>query len=92
MKTPRARIKGMLRQIFLRSGERAAAMKKTGYCCEKCGIKQSKKKGQEVKLNVHHKQGISVWNEIIDLIYKHLLECELEVLCVECHHKEHHGY
>ena len=82
----------MLRQIFLRSVERQEALKRDHYSCVQCGAKQSKKKGCEVKVQVHHKKGISIWDEIIDMIYKHLL-CsadELETLCTECHNKEHH--
>jgi len=90
MKTPRARIKGMLRQIFLKSNERAEALKRDNYTCVDCGKKQSVKKGFECKVQVHHKEGINVWDEIIDLIYKHLL-CDvdkLETLCVDCHDKK----
>lgn len=88
-KTPRSRIKGMLRQIFLRSAERAEALKRDKYTCCDCGIKASKKKGHEVKVQVHHKEGIDVWDEIIELIYEQLL-CDpdkLETLCVDCHNK-----
>ena len=90
MKTPRARIKGMLRQIFLKSSERAEALKRDHYTCVDCGLKQSAKKDHVVKVQVHHKEGIDVWDEIIDLIYKHLL-CDvdkLETLCVDCHDKK----
>ena len=89
MKTPRARIKGMLRQIFLKSSERAEALKRDNYTCQMCGRKQSAKRGCECKVQVHHKEGIDVWDEIIDLIYNHLL-CDvdnLETLCVDCHNK-----
>ncbi len=91
METPRSRIKGMLRQIFLRSRERANALKDKGYCCERCGIKQSVKKNNVVKLNVHHKKGIDIWDEVIEIIRKNIL-CEvkdLEVLCIKCHKEEH---
>jgi len=89
-RTSRARIKGMLRQMWVRSAERSEAMKRDDYCCQDCGIKQSKKKGFEVKVNVHHKEGIEVWDEIIELIEEHLL-CnpdKLETLCVDCHDKK----
>lgn len=79
----------MLRQIFLRSAERAEALKRDKYTCCDCGIKASKKKGHEVKVQVHHKEGIDVWDEIIELIYEQLL-CDpdkLETLCVDCHNK-----
>ena len=84
--TPRTRVKGMLRQLFLKSNERAAALKRDNYTCVKCGKKQSIKKGHELKINVHHKQGIH-WEQLIELIYQELL-CSsdmLEVLCVDCH-------
>jgi 5-methylcytosine-specific restriction endonuclease McrA len=92
MRTPRSRIKGLLRQIFVTSRERADALKKTDYKCSKCGIKATSKKGCEVKLEVHHVDGITCWNEIIDLIENNLL-CiyspnNLQPLCRECHDKE----
>ena len=89
LKTPRSRIKGMLRQIFLKSVERAIVLKRDNYTCCDCGKKQSVKKGFECKVQVHHKKGINVWNVLIDLIYKYLL-CDvddLETLCVDCHNK-----
>jgi predicted HNH restriction endonuclease len=89
--TPRSKIRAAIRQLWLRSRERAAALKRTGYCCERCEVKQSKAKGREVKVEVHHKDLILGWEEIIDLIAEHIL-ChpdKLEVLCVDCHDKEH---
>jgi 5-methylcytosine-specific restriction endonuclease McrA len=95
METPRSRIKGMLRQIFLRSKERAEAMKRDKYSCCKCGVKKSVKKGFEQKVQVHHKKGIDIWDEIIDMIYDKLL-CrghpeDLETLCPNCHNEITHG-
>lgn len=92
MITPRSRVKGMLRQIFLRSVERRAATKRDKYTCVECGIKQSVKKGFECKVQVHHKKGIK-WEELLDLIYEQLL-CspdKLETLCVDCHDCKTHN-
>ena len=89
--TPRSKVRAALRQLFLRSRERAAALKKAGYCCEICKRKQSKAKGKEFKVEVHHIEGIVNWNKLIDHVFKHLI-ChpdKLEVLCPECHKKEH---
>jgi predicted HNH restriction endonuclease len=72
----------------MRSRERAAALKASGYCCEKCNVKQSKAKGREQKIVVHHKHGID-WEGIIDLIFERVLIAEYEVLCPDCHDKEH---
>lgn len=88
--TPRSKIRAALRQLWLRSRERSAALKREGYCCERCKVKQSKAKGREVDINVHHREGIK-WEDTIDYIAKNIL-CppeQLEVLCVDCHDKEH---
>ena len=88
--TPRSRIRSALRQVWLRSRERAAAIKRENGCCERCGAKQSAAKGKEVKLQVHHKNGV-LWEELIDLVFRYLL-CDpkdLEVLCEKCHAAEH---
>jgi hypothetical protein len=90
--TPRYKVKAALHQLFLRSRERVAAMKREGYCCEICGIKQSVAKGREVKIQVHHINGID-WEYMIDMVYDKLL-CgpeAMRVLCKECHKKEHDG-
>lgn len=87
LNTPRARIKSMLRQLWLRSRERGEAIKRDKYTCQRCGVKQSKKKGQEQKVQVHHKKGIGNWDKVIDSIYEEIL-CDpehLETLCPECH-------
>lgn len=89
--TPRSRVRAALRQVFLRSRERAAALKRESNTCEHCKRKASKAKGKELSVEVHHRSGILNWNEIIDLVYEQLL-CDpslLEVLCKECHDKEH---
>jgi len=91
MKTPRSRVKGMLRQIFLRSKERNATLKRDNYTCVDCHRKQTMKKGQELKVQVHHINTVDKhWQEIIDLIFKYVL-CDiddLETVCKECHDKK----
>ena len=80
----------MLRRLWLRSRERACALRKAGYSCESCGVKQSKAKGKEQKIEVHHKEGILNWDELVEAVRKYLL-CspdKLKVLCPECHKKE----
>ena len=89
--TPRSRVRSALRALWLRSRERAAALKKAGYCCEACHVKQSKAKGKEQAIEVHHTTGIEAWEQIIDLVFQHILidPAGLQVLCKECHGKEH---
>jgi len=87
MQTPKTLIVRQLRLLWLRSRERGEALKKASYCCELCGVKKSNKKGFEQKVEVHHKNGIDNWDDVIALIYKQIL-CnpdELQVLCPECH-------
>ena len=89
--TPRSQVRAALRRLWLRSRERAQALKDAGYCCENCGVKQSKAKGKEVKVEVHHLEGIMDWDHLIDYVYRHLV-CSPElmiVLCKECHEKIH---
>ena len=73
--------------MWVRSYERGEALKRDKYTCQTCGIKQSKKKGSEVKVQVHHKEGILNWDYIIDAITQYLL-CDpdkLQTLCEDCH-------
>lgn len=89
--TPRSRVRQTLRQLWLRSRERAQALKLSDYRCQRCGLKQSKAKGKEQKIEVHHKEGIGNWELVIDLIFAEILcsPTRLETLCPECHEKEH---
>ena len=90
--TPNSRIKAALRQLFLRSRERAAALKRAGYCCEMCGVKQSTAKGKEVKVEVHHKSGIGLWGKLYEVMRAELLnKDDMEVLCKACHKQKHEG-
>ena len=85
--TPRSRVKAALRQLWLRSRERAKALKDAEYRCTECGIKQSMAKGRVVKLEVHHLSEID-WKELIDLVYERLLSVPQTPLCKPCHKKE----
>ena len=88
--TPRSKVRAAIRQLWLRSRERGAAIKRDKYTCLRCGVKQSVAKGKEQKVEVHHKAGhIPNWELIIDEIFKSIL-CSpefLETLCPECHDK-----
>lgn len=89
--TPRSRIKSALRQVWLRSRERAAAIKRERNTCELCQRKGSVAKGREVKIHVHHRDGID-WDGVVDLIIARLLPDpkRLQVLCKECHDEVEH--
>ena len=85
--TPRSQIVHALRQIWLRSRERAECLKRETYTCQACKVKKSQKKGFEQKVEVHHKEGVLNWDEMIESIRKNLL-CspdKLEALCPACH-------
>ena len=90
--TPRSRIRAALRQLWLRSRERAAVLKKHDYRCANCNCKQSRAKGKKIDIQVHHVGGIDVWNEIIDLIAAKILEAEQVPLCKLCHTLHHQGH
>lgn len=87
METKKTHIVRMLRQLWLRSAERAEALKRDKYSCQRCGVKQSRKKGKEQKVQVHHLGGIGNWDEVIEVIRKEIL-CDpenLRTLCPNCH-------
>ena len=90
--TPSSQIRTALRKLWLRSRERQAAIKRDKYTCRKCQAKQSKAKGKEVAVEVHHidKDGIN-WAEIESTIRMFLLVHPdyLKTLCKSCHEKEH---
>jgi 5-methylcytosine-specific restriction endonuclease McrA len=85
--TPKSQIVHALRQLWLRSRERAECLKLAKYTCARCGKKKSQKKGFEQKVEVHHKLGVENWDALVGDIRTFLL-CEpdkLEALCPECH-------
>lgn len=84
--TPRSKVTVALRQLWLRSRERATALKRDKYTCQGCHRKQSVAKGKEFKVQVHHKEGID-WTGVVDIIIERILvhPDKLETLCKECH-------
>ena len=86
--TPNSRITAAFRQLWMRSRERAKALKSTGYCCAKCGAKQSKAKGKEIKIEVHHNPPID-WSGLRELTRERLLDVAQIPLCKKCHKEEH---
>lgn len=89
--TPRSRVRAAIRQLWLRSRERATALKRDEYKCQCCGVKASTAKGKEQKVLVHHLNGIDNWEHVIDAVYRHIL-CDpkdLMTICPECHKQEH---
>jgi len=86
--TPTSQIRSALRRVFLRSRERAAALKREGYTCERCHAKQSRAKGREVYVEAHHDCGID-WDGLIELVRERMLSGPLTILCKECHDAEH---
>lgn len=89
--TPNSSIKSALRRLFLRSRERAAVLRGSGYTCAACGLKQSKAKGREVYVEVHHLAGVCNWDKLYEAIRQHLL-CspdDMVCLCSSCHSAAH---
>lgn len=89
--TPSSQIRSALRQLWLRSRERQAAIKRDGYACCCCGAKQSKAKGREVAVEVHHIHGVDHWAELIEYVRKLILvdPGSLVTLCRACHQAAH---
>ena len=87
--TPNSQIRSALRNLWLRSRERSRALKRDNYSCVRCGVKQSKAKGREIEVEVHHKEGVTNWDELFFAIKEFLL-CDpedMETLCKDCHKK-----
>jgi len=89
--TPNSVIRSAMRQLWLRSRERSGAVKEQHNTCQRCGRKGSVAKGCEVKINVHHRNGIK-WEELFLLVRERLLQTPdmYECLCEDCHKEEHY--
>ena len=85
--TPKSKIAGWIRRGWTQSRERAKVVKEAGYRCSKCNKKQSRAKGKEVKIEVHHIDKIN-WENVIRIIREEVLDKPQEVLCYECHKEE----
>jgi len=88
--TNKSFISRYVHSLWLRSPERTEALKRDKYTCQICGVKASKKKGSEQKVQVHHKRSIGNMDEIVKVIKEQLL-CEpdfLITLCPTCHKQE----
>ncbi len=85
--TPKSRIMAWIRRGWTQSRERAKVVKEANYTCCQCGRKQSRAKGKEVKIEVHHIDKIN-WENVIRIVREEVLDKPQEVLCKECHRKE----
>jgi len=89
--TPKSKLTNILRILWLRSRERAYTLKRDRYTCQICGAKQSKAKGQEVKVTVHHKYKKVDIDKVIETIREYLITDvdNLITLCEDCHKEIH---
>jgi 5-methylcytosine-specific restriction endonuclease McrA len=89
--TPSSIIRNALRRLWLRSRERAAAVKRDSNTCQKCGRKGSVAKGRECKIHVHHARRRPGWEEVEMAIRYHVLQTpdDLVCLCEDCHRCQH---
>ena len=91
--TTNSQIRSALRRLFLRSRERAARIKADKYTCCECGVKQSKARGREIAVEVHHFEGVENWPELFRAVRKYLL-CspdKMRTLCKKCHKNDTEG-
>ena len=88
--TPDGVIRNALRRLWMMSRERSCALRRESYCCEHCGVKNSRAKGKEVRVIVHHKKLID-WKLVFAVLRDELIPDpdELICLCDDCHKAEH---
>jgi 5-methylcytosine-specific restriction endonuclease McrA len=85
--TPASRIMAWVRRGWTQSRENAKARKDANYSCCKCGAKQSRAKGKEVYIEVHHVNKINR-EKIVKVIREEMLDVPQIVLCKSCHKAE----
>ena len=88
--TTNSRITSVLRRLWMWSRERNFALKQAKRTCQVCGARENKKRGSEVKLEVHHISPAN-FERIREVIREELLinPDKLIVLCKKCHAKKH---
>lgn len=82
--TPASRIMSGVRRVWGHSRERLKVLKKAKYTCCQCGSKQSRAKGKEVYVEVHHLNKINR-EKIVKVIREEMLDVPQIVLCKSCH-------
>ena len=82
--TPASRIASWIRRGWTRSRESAKCRKDAGYTCSQCGRKQSKAKGKELSVQVHHIEEIN-WEPVVEVVRREVLDKPQICLCKECH-------
>ena len=86
--TPSSRIMNWVRRGWTQSRERAKVVKEAKYTCCQCGSKQSRAKGKEVYVQVHHVNKINR-EKIVKVIREEMLDVPQIVLCKACHAEAH---
>jgi len=90
-RTPDTMLRSWLRRwVWSKCCEKSYTNRREGYCCEHCGVKNSRAKGKEVRVIVHHQKLIN-WDKIFKVLRRELLVSpnQLTCLCDECHKAEH---
>lgn len=86
----RPKLISALRMIWLRSQERGDAIRSTDRRCVSCGVRESKAKGKEAKITVHHVKRPD-WERIVRVIKEELFSDIqwLWPICPDCHDDLH---
>jgi 5-methylcytosine-specific restriction endonuclease McrA len=85
--TPASRIMSWVRRGWTQSREKNKVLKDANRTCCQCGAKQSRAKGKEVYVEVHHVNKINR-EKIVEVIRQEILDVPQIVLCKACHKAE----